>query len=161
MATHFTLHSKDLHGQFAEKYVFNDNGCTGDNVSPQLRWTDAPQGTKSFVLIAHDPDAPTPGGWYHWCIFDIPADVTELPTGAATDLPDGVISAKVDFGFNGYGGPCPPPGHGAHAYHFTVYALSTDSLGLDEGATPSMVAFVLREHLLAKATLTAYYEIKE
>jgi len=123
----FTLKSADVGGQATSKQVFKGFGCSGDNVSPQLSWSNAPKGTKSFAVTIHDPDAPTGSGWWHWVIFDIPAGVTELPTGAG-DLsknlaPKGAVQSMTDFGRPGYGGPCPPKGDGPHAYVVTVYAL--------------------------------------
>lgn len=149
----FTLESNDLLGQIKEAQKFNNYGCNGDNVSPHLKWENAPEETKSFVITMHDPDAPTPSGWWHWCVFDIPASVTELK--------DGQVDSKFkqtlnDYGQRGFGGACPPIGDGNHAYICTVYALSTESLGLEENASPAMVTFLLNNYLLAKASLISY-----
>lgn len=157
----FTLHSDDVGGQATEKQVFNSFGCTGGNMSPQLSWKDAPAGTKSYAITMYDPDAPTGSGWWHWTVFDIPADVKGLASGAgdATKglLPKGAIQGLTDFGSTGYGGPCPPPGHGPHQYIVTVYALKTDKLGLDAKAGAPMVGFNLNQHMLAKASIVFYY----
>src|SRR5437870_10832773 len=110
-------------------------GMTGDNLSPQLRWADAPPDTQSFAVTCFDPDAPTGSGFWHWVVFDIPADVTELRRGAGSGemngLPKGAIHARNDTGAACYVGAAPPPGHGEHRYVFTVYALGIPTLGLD------------------------------
>lgn len=157
----FTLKSKVLGGQATADQVFNGMGCTGSNQSPQLYWENAPTGTKSFVVTMYDPDAPTGSGWWHWVIFDIPANVLELATNAGNVdkglAPKGAIQSMTDFGQAGYGGPCPPPGHGPHQYIITVYALKTDKLGLDKNAGAPMVGFYLNQNMLAKASLVLYY----
>ena len=158
----FTLKSKDVGGQATSKQVFKGFGCTGDNISPELFWENPPIGTKSFAVTMYDPDAPTGSGFWHWVIFDIPADATELKSDAG-DLsknlaPSGSIQSATDFGQAGYGGPCPPQGHGIHEYLITVYALKTDKLGLDKTATPAFVGFNLYSNTLAKASVIMYYK---
>lgn len=159
--TTFTLTSADVGGQATMKQVFNGFGCTGENLSPQLSWSNAPEGTKSFAITMYDPDAPTGSGWWHWVVFDIPAGTTVLPTGAGTPgqagMPAGAVQCKTDFGVPGYGGPCPPPGHGQHRYIITVYALKTDKLGLDANSTPATVGFNLNSQMLTKASILFYY----
>src|SRR6266571_4858543 len=102
----------------AEAQVFKGFGCEGKNVSPSLAWRNAPAGTKSFAITVYDPDAPTGSGWWHWIVFDIPADVTSLPAGvgnpASGQTPKGAVQSKNDFGKPGYGGPCPPQGDKPH-----------------------------------------------
>ena len=158
----FTLTSSTLGGQATPEEVFDGFGCTGANVSPQLAWTDAPQGTRSFAVTMYDPDAPTGSGWWHWVVFDLPATATHLPAGAGSTAPEGLpagaVQGTTDFGAPGYGGPCPPVGDGPHQYVITVYALGTDSLGLPADATPATVGFTLGNHTLAKASIVAYYE---
>ena len=158
----FTLSSNDVGGQATLQQVFNGFGCTGANISPQLSWQHAPEGTKSFAVTMYDPDAPTGSGWWHWLAFDIPATVNELPSGAGTPgksgMPAGVIQSRTDYGSPGYGGPCPPEGHGPHQYLVTVYALSTDKLGLDAEASPAVVGYTLNSKKLAKASIVFYYE---
>jgi len=116
----FTLKSNDIGGQATLKQVFNGFGCTGENLSPQLFWENAPKDTKSFAITIHDEDAPTGSGWWHWVMFDIPNTTTELKTGAGNEskniAPNGSIQSLTDFGKSGYGGPCPPQGHGFHKY---------------------------------------------
>lgn len=141
--------------------VFSGMGCTGNNVSPAISWSGAPAGTKSFALTVYDPDAPTGSGWWHWVVYNIPASVTNLPTGAGDAsknlLPAGAAQGNTDFGTPGYGGPCPPAGDKPHHYIFTVYALNTDKLDIPANATAAYVGFNIHAHLLGKATLTALY----
>lgn len=154
----FTLTSKTFNGQVPLENVYHDFGAGGANKSPDLTWHNAPQGTKSFMITLHDPDAPGPGGWWHWCACDIPATVSSLKTGdSTTTMPAGTIEIKNSYGSHGYGGSCPPPGDEAHAYHLTIYALKTDSLGLDADASPAMMLFVAAEHIIGKAGVTAFY----
>ncbi|MGD0641520.1 MAG: YbhB/YbcL family Raf kinase inhibitor-like protein [Roseiarcus sp.] len=144
-----------------EEQAFNGFGCTGKNVSPALSWSGAPKGTKSFALTVYDPDAPTGSGFWHWVIFNIPADVASLPKGAGDPksdaAPKGAVQARSDYGAPGYGGPCPPKGDKPHRYQFTIFAVDVDKLDADENATPAVVGFNLHYHTLAKATLTGLY----
>ena len=157
----FTLKSADIGGQSTKKQEFNGFGCTGENISPQLSWANAPEGTKSFAVTMYDPDAPTGSGFWHWVVFDVPSNTIELVSKAgnmALNLaPKGTIQSKTDFGGNGYGGPCPPQGHGIHQYVFTIHALKTDKLGLDANANPAIVGFYLWQNTLAKASIVMYY----
>lgn len=154
-SNNFTLESNDLLGQIKEEQIFDDNGCNGDNLSPHLKWKHVPHGTESFVVTIHDPDAPTPSGWWHWCVFDIPGSVTELPAG---EVDSSYKQTLNDFGKKGFGGACPPEGDREHAYICTVYALNTESLGLEEDSSPAMVCFILDNYLLAKASLISYFK---
>jgi len=126
--------------------------CDGRDHSPPLRWTGAPVGTRSFVLIMDDPDAPG-GTFTHWVLFDIPATRTELPEA----LPRGTVgkAGTTSFGRAGYGGPCPPSG--VHRYVFTLYALDVPSLGLREGSPRSAVERAMRGHVLATAQYIGRY----
>ena len=145
-------------GQVPKVNVFDGMGAGGDNLSPDLTWRDAPSGTKSYVLILHDPDAPTPAGFTHWCAFNIPAAIQSLATGASSEgMPQGTVQARNSYGTNDYGGACPPPGDPAHAYHLTLYALGTDAIDLPEGAPADKVIFMATPHILAKTGLTAHY----
>lgn len=140
--------------------VFNAFGCTGGNRSPHLAWSGEPAGTASFAVIAHDPDAPTGTGWYHWVVFNIPPTVHALKAGAGAqqspDLPAGAVLGLTDFGFSHYGGPCPPAGDRPHHYNFTVYALSSK---IDGGPTTTGAAlrFMMRTVTLATGTITGRY----
>ncbi len=158
----FTLRSNDLGGQATDKQVFNGFGCTGQNISPQLYWENAPAGTRSLAVTIHDPDAPTGSGFWHWLIFDIPATIKELQSNAGAPgaglFPKGTIQSITDFGAPGYGGPCPPEGHGFHQYIITVYALKTPSLGLDKHTPPALVGFNLWGNTIEKASLVMYYK---
>ena len=138
-------------------HVYNGFGAGGDNQSPHLHWTDAPDGTETFLITCHDTDAPGPGGWWHWVAFNLPASVGELPTNASADgLPGGAVQLTNSYGETGYGGACPPPGDAAHPYVFTVYALKS-KLDLDETASPAMVLFVADSEILGKASIVSYY----
>ena len=158
-----TVTSPDIkpNARLAEKQVFKGMGCNGSNVSPAISWSGAPAGTKSFAVTAYDPDAPTGSGWWHWVIFNIPATAKGLPEGAGDPAkrlaPAGSAQGNTDFGTPGYGGPCPPPGHGVHHYIFTVFALKTDKIEVPANATAAMVGFNLNANALAKGTLTGTY----
>lgn len=158
----FTLKSNDIGGQSTKKQEFNGFGCTGENASPQLSWSNAPIGTKSFAITMYDPDAPTGSGFWHWVVFDLPSNVNDLVAKAGNvDLklaPATAIQSKTDFGGNGYGGPCPPVGHGIHEYVFTVHALKTDKLGLDANANPALVGYYLWLNTIEKASIVMYYK---
>ena len=158
----FTLKSNDVGGQATNKQVFNGFGCTGENISPELHWENPPEGTKSFAVTIYDRDAPTGSGFWHWLVFDIPANTTELKTGAG-DIsknlaPPNCIQSVTDFGKPGYGGPCPPVGHGFHTYIITVYALKVDKLGLDKNTNPPLVGFNLFANTIEKASIIMYYK---
>ncbi len=158
----FTLTSKDLGGQATKLQEFNGFGCSGDNSSPQLSWANAPEGTKSFAITMYDPDAPTGSGFWHWLVFDIPSNINELVqnTGNVTLnlTPNGAIQSITDYGMKGFGGPCPPVGHGYHEYIITVFALKTDKLGTNENTNPAIVGFNLWNQTLAKASIVVYYK---
>ena len=160
-AQEFTLKSADLSGQLTENQVFSGFGCTGKNISPSLKWINAPQGTKSFAFTVYDPDAPTGSGWWHWVVFNIPSDINELKADAGNLqkglAPKGSIQSVTDFGKPGFGGACPPEGDKPHRYIFTVYALNAAKLDLDEKAPPAMVGFFVNQYVIAKASLIAYY----
>jgi Raf kinase inhibitor-like YbhB/YbcL family protein len=130
--------------------------CDGPDVSPQLKWNDAPPNTQAFALIMDDPDAPA-GTWVHWVLYDLPANTRELSEGVAKQeqLSSGARQGRNDFGKTGYGGPCPPPGK-PHRYFFKLYALDT-KLNLKAGATKADVERAVKGHILAQAELTGKY----
>jgi Raf kinase inhibitor-like YbhB/YbcL family protein len=150
--------------RIADEQVFKGFGCTGSNISPSLSWSGAPQGTKSFAVTMYDPDAPTGSGWWHWIVFNIPPGTTSLPKDAGNPqkslMPNGTIQSRTDFGVDGYGGPCPPVGHGKHHYRITVFAVDVDKLPDATGDTASaaLVGYDLHFHTLSKATLTGVYK---
>jgi len=158
----FTLFSKDIGGQAIKTEEFNGFGCTGKNQSPQLSWANAPEGTKSYAITVYGPDAPTGSGWWHWVVFDIPANVNELVTNAGNVYlnlaPKGAIQSISNFGVPGYGGPCPPEKHGLHQYMVPVHALKTDKLGLDANSNPALVGYSFWNNTIAKASLVFYYQ---
>ncbi|WP_020669274.1 YbhB/YbcL family Raf kinase inhibitor-like protein [Amycolatopsis nigrescens] len=133
----------------------------GEDVSPHLAWSGFPAETKSFAVTCFDPDAPTASGFWHWAVFDLPASVTELATGAGdgSGLPDSAITLSNDGGVRRFLGAAPPPGHGPHRYLFVVHAVDVESLGISDG-TPAFLGFNLFSHTLARATLTGVYENK-
>jgi Raf kinase inhibitor-like YbhB/YbcL family protein len=131
--------------------------CEGADVSPPLQWTDPPEGTKSLALIVDDPDAPR-GTWVHWVLYDLPPTARSLLEGVpkTPNLPGGGRQGRNDFGDVGYGGPCPPRGHGPHRYFFKLYALDTE-VGLPPGATVRQVQSVIDHHAIADAQLVGIY----
>ena len=125
--------------------------CGGTNRSPELHWAGAPRRTRSFALIVHDPDAPHPGGWYHWVAYNIPASAAGVAYGAGHIGTDG----PNDFGNDEYDGPCPPPGR-PHHYHFTLYALDIPKIAGDRLNALQLKA-AMEHHVLATVTLTGMY----
>lgn len=159
----FVLTSPDIkEGQtLKDEQILNGFGCAGANLSPELHWANAPAGTKSFALTVYDPDAPTGSGWWHWVVFNIPADVTALPAGAgsgqAKGLPVRALQSRTDFGAPGFGGACPPQGDAPHRYQFSLYALDVEGLELSADSSAALVGFMLGQHTVGKASLTALY----
>ena len=163
LADSFTLRSTDIaHGEFMKTaQEFQGFGCVGGNISPQLSWSDAPKGTKAFAVTAYDPDAPTGSGWWHWQLVNIPNDVTTLAAGAGDSSknlsPKGSIQIKNDYGIAGFGGACPPEGHGAHRYQFTIHALSK-KLELPKDASGALTGYMINAHSLGTSTIEAWYK---
>jgi Raf kinase inhibitor-like YbhB/YbcL family protein len=126
--------------------------CDGAGQSPPLSWSEPPKGTKSFALVVDDPDAPH-GTFHHWGAYDIPAATRSIPAGQAIGL-----QAVNDGGQPGYKGPCPPPGNGPHHYHFKLYALDVDKLGLAGSPKITDVESAAQTHLVGRAELIGTYE---
>ncbi len=149
----FTLESPDFQeGEPLPDWARADAG----NRRPTLRWSGVPDGTKSFAITLYDPDAPTGSGFWHWAAYDIPGDVTELAGDA--ELPAPAKPVKNEMGRPVFMGAAPPPGDGPHRYFFTVSALSTDHLQVPDDATPAVLGFLLREHLVGRAQLMGTQE---
>lgn len=131
--------------------------CEGQDISPPLNWSDAPPGTASFALICEDPDAPGKT-WTHWLIYNLPPDSAGLGAGVPTEeqLADGSRQGVNDFGRIGYGGPCPPRGHGAHRYIFTLYALNA-MLNVAPGASKAVLRGSMDGHILGEVSLMGRY----
>jgi Raf kinase inhibitor-like YbhB/YbcL family protein len=137
-------------------------GAGGEDRSPQLSWSGFPEGTRSFAVTVYDPDAPTTSGFWHWAVANIPASVTELPSGAGdrdgSSLPAGAVQLHNDAGFAGYVGAAPPSGHGPHRYFVVVHAVDTEALDVTPDTTPAVLGFNLFGHTLARATMVLTYE---
>jgi Raf kinase inhibitor-like YbhB/YbcL family protein len=159
----FTLSSTDIaQGKSMSKaQEFNGFGCAGDDLSPQLSWSGAPEGTVAYAILAYDPDAPTGSGWWHWQVVNIPAEVTSIASGAgkaeSKTLPKGSMQIENDYGVAAFGGACPPQGHGAHRYQFTVHALSK-KLELPANASGALTGYMVNANSLASSTIEALYK---
>ncbi|MBB5632167.1 hypothetical protein BKA04_000390 [Cryobacterium mesophilum] len=131
----------------------------GEDRSPTLSWSGAPEGTRSFVVTVFDPDAPTSSGYWHWAVHDIPASVTALPADAGNPdsglLPEGAITIANESRATRFEGAGPPPGDGDHRYVFTVSALDVEHLELPDGCTPAMLGVVMRNSVIGRAQFTA------
>lgn len=158
----FTLTSADIADGAPLDVRFAHTSVGGDDLSPQLSWSGFPAETRGFAVTCFDPDAPTGSGFWHWVLVNLPADVTELATGAGSgaDLPSGAFHARNDFGDQRYNGAAPPGGDVPHRYVFAVHALDVDRLDLDEEAMPGAVGFNLTFHTLARGVLRATYQVK-
>ncbi|MBI5161012.1 MAG: YbhB/YbcL family Raf kinase inhibitor-like protein [Micrococcales bacterium] len=132
-------------------------GAGGEDRSPALEWSGAPEGTRSFVLTVYDPDAPTGSGFWHWSVRDIPGEATSLPADAGNPdaglLPAGAVHGVNEAGLTRFLGAAPPQGHGEHRYFFTMSALSVPTLEVDAGATPALIGFTLLDSILGRAHL--------
>ena len=134
----------------------------GQDISPQLTWTGAPAGTRSYAVTVYDPDAPTGSGFWHWAVANLPADTTSLPEGAGDNTGSGLPAAAVqlpnDTRAACYVGAAPPAGHGPHRYFITVHALDVEDIGLAPDSTPAVLGFTMAGHILGRATLIATAE---
>ena len=132
------------------------------NTSPQLAWSGAPEGTRSYCVTCFDPDAPTPSGFWHWSVVDIPADVTSLPTGAGAEggdaLPTGAYMLRNDGGSAAFMGAAPPEGDQVHRYFFVVHAVGEETLGIDESASNAVMSFNLAFKTLGRAIIHGTYQ---
>jgi Raf kinase inhibitor-like YbhB/YbcL family protein len=162
-AGEFTLSSPTIKpgAALSEEQVFNGFGCAGKNLSPALEWTKGPKGTKSYAITVYDPDAPTGSGWWHWIVYNIPANVTTIALGAGDatgkKLPLGALQGRTDFGTHAFGGACPPQGDTPHRYIFTVHALKIEKIEVAPDASAAMIGFMINANSLGKASFTATY----
>lgn len=162
----FTLRSDDIaEGEtLATPHLSGIFGAGGEDRSPHLAWSGFPAGTRSFAVTCYDPDAPTASGFWHWAVFDIPASVTELASGAGdasgSGLPEGAVTLTNDGGVRQYLGAAPPPRHRPHRYIFAVHAVDVPELEVPGTATPALLGFNLFGHGIGRALLTAIYENK-
>ena len=154
----FTVTSDDIaDGQPLKDDQVNEFGDT----SPQLSWSGFPEETKSFVVTVFDPDAPTPSGFWHWVVVDLPRDCTSLPAGAGAEgaeLPGNAFMCRNDMGTKAYVGAAPPEGDQVHRYYLVVHAVKEETLGVDSDATPAVVSFNLAFKTAARAILHGTYQ---
>src|SRR3954451_3277421 len=154
----FTVTSEDVtDGQPLKDDQVNEFG----DGSPQLSWSGFPEETKSFTVTCFDPDAPTPSGFWHWVLVNLPADCTSLPAGAGAegaDLPGNAFMCRNDGGTQGFMGAAPPEGDQVHRYFFVVHAVTTDALEVDSDASPAVVSFNLAFKTLARGILQGTYQ---
>ncbi|NYD41785.1 YbhB/YbcL family Raf kinase inhibitor-like protein [Nocardioides panaciterrulae] len=139
----------------------DDQVAAKGDTSPQLSWSGAPQGTKSYTVTCFDPDAPTPSGFWHWVLVDLPAECTSLPAGIgseAADLPGNAFMCRNDVGTKAFTGAAPPEGDQVHRYFFVVHAVTEDSLGVDSDASPAVVSFNLAFKTAGRAILQGTYQ---
>lgn len=150
----FTITSPDFRdgGPLSKKTEFNQSGCTGSNIAPELDWTNVPAGTQSFVMLMSDYDAPVAGGFQHWIVYNIPAGVRQLKGNHA--FTEGTNS----YGFIGYGGPCPPPTGETHHYLFLLYATNRAHVG-GQGLTFGKVVSVLQGHVLGATSIIGTFHL--
>lgn len=139
----------------------NDQVAELGNTSPQLSWSGAPEGTQSYTVTCFDPDAPTPSGFWHWAVVDLPADVTTLAAGAGTegaDLPGRAFMLRNDGGYAGFLGAAPPEGDQVHRYYYVVHAVTEESLGIDDTASNAMMSFQLAFRTAGRAIVVGTYQ---
>ena len=147
-------------GTIPSAQIFNRFGCTGDDISPALAWSNAPAGTRSYAVTLFDSDARQGKGYWHWIVADIPARVTALPAGSGSQrgaLPRGAVQGLGSGNIHGYQGLCPPVGDPPHHYHLTVYALRVVRLPAAALASYGALRRALAQDALASATLTGLY----
>jgi Raf kinase inhibitor-like YbhB/YbcL family protein len=160
----FALSSSDVtDGEPLKKaQVSGIMGAGGEDLSPQLSWSGFPEETRSFAVTAFDPDAPTASGFWHWAVANLPATVSELPTGVGdgSSLPGDALTLRNDAGIRRYVGAAPPAGHGVHRYFFVVHAVNQERLDIGEDASAAFLGFNLFMHSIARAVIHGTYEQK-
>ena len=160
----FTLTSTDVtDGQpLNNAQVSGIMGAGGEDVSPQLSWSGFPEETRSFAVTVYDPDAPTGSGFWHWAVANLPATVTELPSGVGDGsvLPGEALTLVNDAGLRRFIGAAPPAGHGYHRYYVAVHAVKVEKLELAEDASPAYLGFNLFMNSIARAVIHGTYEQK-
>ncbi|MEO8888655.1 MAG: YbhB/YbcL family Raf kinase inhibitor-like protein [Jatrophihabitantaceae bacterium] len=159
----FTVTSSDItEGQpLPAAHAYEGAADSAANRSPQLSWSGFPDGTKSFAITCYDPDAPTPSGFWHWALVDVPASTTSLDQGAGAagaSVPGHAFHVRNDWSSKDYGGAYPPDGDIAHRYYFVVHAVDVESLGVDDEASAAVVSFNLVFHTLARAQLVPTFQ---
>ncbi|HZU01946.1 MAG TPA: YbhB/YbcL family Raf kinase inhibitor-like protein [Ktedonobacteraceae bacterium] len=152
----FTITSPDFHdgGPLSRKAELNQFGCTGSNIAPELHWKNVPAGTKSFVLLMSDYDAPVAGGFHHWIVYNIPANARQLE--GNHPFTEGTTS----FGSTGYGGPCPPATGETHHYLFLLYAIDIAGIG-DQGLTFDEVVSAIQGHVLSATSIIGTFHLPQ
>jgi Raf kinase inhibitor-like YbhB/YbcL family protein len=159
----FTLTSPTIGDStmLSEAQVYDGFGCTGKNQSPALKWSAGPKETRSYAITVYDPDAPTGSGWWHWIVYNIPANVTEIAAGAGDPtgklLPPGAVQGRTDYGPHAFGGACPPQGDKPHRYIFTVYALKIEKIDVPYDSSSALIGFMINANFVKKASFTAMY----
>jgi Raf kinase inhibitor-like YbhB/YbcL family protein len=150
----FTITSPDFQdgGPLSPKHELNQFGCTGSNIAPELDWKNVPTGTKSFVMLMSDYDAPIAGGFHHWIVYNIPAGVHQLE--GNHPFTEGTTS----FGTTGYGGPCPPATGEIHHYLFLLYAIDSAHLG-GQALTFDQVVNRIRSHVLGATSIIGTFHL--
>ena len=139
----------------------DDQVAERGNTSPQLSWSGAPDGTRSYTVTCYDPDAPTPSGFWHWALVDLPGDVTSLDAGAGAEgasLPGSAFMLRNDAGVSGFTGAAPPAGDQVHRYYFVVHAVTEDSLGIDADASFAVMSFNLAFKTAGRAIVKGTYQ---
>lgn len=160
----FTVDSSDVTDDIplATPQVSGIMGAGGFDTSPQLSWSGFPATTASFAVTCYDPGAPTPSGFWHWAVCDLPAHVNKLPAGAGdadgAQLPEGALTLPNDAGIRQYLGAAPPEGNGVHRYYFVVHAVDVPTLGIGKDASPAFLGFNLASHTLARGMVVPIYE---
>ncbi|MFT6077391.1 MAG: Raf kinase inhibitor-like YbhB/YbcL family protein [Myxococcota bacterium] len=143
--------------------VFDGFGCEGGNIFPKIDIKDIPKATKSLAITIYDPDAPTGSGWWHWLVYNIPSSIISPDYANAKiykmkDFKEKSLFGKNDYGTFGYGGPCPPKGHGNHRYVLTVHALKVPKLAVPPNASAAMIGYNINANLIEKSSITSLYQ---